>query len=69
MFFNAICKKVIDPRVLDDLESEAIRLLCQLEMYSPPSFFDIIVHLIVLVRKIRLCGPVFLRWMYLVEST
>ncbi|XP_027936218.1 uncharacterized protein LOC114191244 [Vigna unguiculata] len=68
MFFNAICKKVIDPRVLDDLENEAIRLLCQLEMYFPPSFFDIMVHLIVhLVREIRLCGPVFLRWMYPVE--
>ena len=68
MFFNVICKKVIDPRVLDDLENEAIRLLCQLEMYFPPSFFDIMVHLIVhLVREIRLCGPVFLRWMYPVE--
>jgi len=32
MFFNVICKKVIDPRVLDDLENEAIRLLCQLEI-------------------------------------
>ena len=60
MFFNAICKKVIDPRVLDDLENEAIRLLCQLEMYIPPSFFDIMVHLIVhLVRQMRLCGLVF----------
>ena len=27
MFFNAICKKVIDLRVLDDIENEAIRLL------------------------------------------
>ena len=62
MFFNAICKKVIDPRVLDDLENEAIRILCQLEMYFPPSFFDIMVHLIVhLVREIQLCGSVFLR--------
>jgi len=68
MFFNAICKKVIDPRMLDDLKNEAIRLLCQLEMDFPPSFFDIMVHLIVhLMREIRLCGPVFLRWMYLVE--
>jgi len=62
MFFNVICKKVIDPRVLDDLENEAIRILCQLEMYFPPSFFDIMVHLIVhLVREIQLCGSVFLR--------
>jgi len=68
MFFNAICKKVINHRVLDDLKNEAIRLLCQLEMYFPPSFIDIMVHLIIhLVREIGLCGPIFLRWMYLVE--
>jgi len=53
---------------LDDLENEAIVILCQLEMYFPPSFFDIMVHLIVyLVREIKICGPVFLRWMYPVE--
>ena len=59
--FNAICSKVIDPQQLDDLENEATIVLCQLEMYFPPSFFDIMVHLIVhLVREIRLCGPFFL---------
>jgi len=68
LFFNAICRKVIDPTRLDELENEAIIILCQLEMYFPPSFFDIMVHLIVhLVREIRLCGPVFLRWMYPIE--
>jgi len=54
---------------LDDLENEAIILLCQLEMYFPPSFFDIMVHLIVhLVREIRICGLVFLRLMYPIEQ-
>jgi Domain of unknown function (DUF4218) len=39
--------------------------LCELEIYFPVSFFDIIVHLTVhLVREIRLCGPMFLRYMY-----
>ena len=47
LFFNAICRKVIDPTRLDELENEAIIILCQLEMYFPPSFFDIMVHLIV----------------------
>jgi len=66
--FNAICSKVIDPRRLDELENEAVIILCQMEMYFPPSFFDIMVHLIVhLVREIRLCGLVYLRWMYPVE--
>jgi len=68
LFFNAICRKVIDPTRLDDLENEAIILLCQLEMYFPPSFFDIMVHLIVhLVREIRICGPIFLQKMYQIE--
>ncbi|XP_058768330.1 uncharacterized protein LOC131642060 [Vicia villosa] len=65
LFFNSICCKAIDPIKLDDLENEAAVILCQLEMYFPPSFFDIIVHLIAhLVREIRLCGPFFLQWMY-----
>ena len=46
-FFNAICSKVIDPQQLDDLENEALIIICQLEMYFPPSFFDIVIHLIV----------------------
>ena len=63
--FNAICSKVIDPRRLDELENEAAIVLCQMEMHFPPSFFDIMVHLIVhLGREIRLCGPIILRWMY-----
>jgi len=38
-------------------------------MYFPPSFFDIMVHLIVhLAKEIKCHGPVYLRWMYLVEQ-
>ena len=33
-----------------------------------PAFFDIMIDLIVhLVREIKCCGPVYLRWMYPVE--
>ena len=36
-----------------------------LEKYFPPSIFDIMLHLTVhLVREVRLCGPVYMRWMY-----
>jgi len=56
-FFNAICSKVVDLLKLEELENEASIILCQLEMYFPPSFFDIMVHLIVhLVREIKCCG-------------
>ena len=65
-FFN--CSKVIDPLKLDKLENEVVIILCQLEMYFPPSFFDIMVHLIVhLVREIKCCGSIYLRWMYPIE--
>ena len=53
-------KKIGEERVDDET-------LCKFEMYFPllPAFFDIMVHLIVhLVREIKLCGPVFLRWCY-----
>ena len=67
-FFNVICSKVIDLQQLDNLENEASIILCELEMYFSPSFFGIMIHLIVhFVQEIRFCGTVFLRWMYSVE--
>ena len=67
-FFNVIFSKFIDPQQLDDLKNEVSIILCQLKMYFLPSFFDIMIHLIIhLVREIRLCGPFFLRWMYSIE--
>jgi len=66
-----ICSKEIDPQKLDEREEreeEIIFILCQLEMFFPPSFFDIMVHLVVHpVREIKLCGPMYMRWMYPIE--
>ena len=37
-------------------------------MFFLPSFFDIMVHLVVhLIREVRLCRSVYLRWMYPIE--
>jgi len=67
-FFNKISQKMMDVFELHDLELAAVETVCQLEMYFPPSFLDIMVHLIVhIVYKIKMCGPVFLRSMYLFE--
>ncbi|XP_048498028.1 uncharacterized protein LOC125496571 [Beta vulgaris subsp. vulgaris] len=64
-FFNAIYSKVIDPKDFNSLETSIVIILCQLEMYFPPSFFDVMVHLTVhLVREVRYCGPVYLRNQY-----
>ncbi|GJY21168.1 uncharacterized protein Tco_0393734 [Tanacetum coccineum] len=65
LFFNMIHSKVIDPEVLDKWQHDVILTLCQLEMYFPPSFFDVMVHLVShIVREIKMTGPPFLRSMY-----
>ncbi|KAL0556393.1 hypothetical protein IC582_004906 [Cucumis melo] len=47
------------------LQEDIVITLCLLEKYFPPSFFTIMVHLTVhLVREVKLCGPIYLRWMY-----
>ena len=59
---------MIDPIKIDELQEEVVVTLCLLEKYFPPAFFDVMVHLIVhLLREIKLCGPVWLRWMYPME--
>ncbi|XP_056695469.1 uncharacterized protein [Spinacia oleracea] len=61
-FFKSIYSKAIKTKDLDSLEIEIAVILCQLEMYFPPAFFDIMIHLPVhLVREIRFCGPVHMR--------
>ncbi|XP_022003250.1 uncharacterized protein LOC110900686 [Helianthus annuus] len=65
LFFNNIHSKVIDKEDLDKWQKDIYVTLCELEMYFPPSFFDVMVHLISnIVQEIKACGPVFLRYMY-----
>ena len=64
-FFKAICRKEIILQELDKIQDELVVTLCLLEKFFPPSFFDIMIHLIVhLTREVKLCGPVCFRWMY-----
>jgi len=66
-FFRAICSKVIGTGKLQALEREIIVTFCELEMYFPPSFFDIMVHLTIhLVKETQYCGSAYI-WMYLME--
>ena len=49
-------------QVESPLEDEIVVILCEWEMFFPPSFFDIMVYLVVhLVRKVRLYEPMYLR--------
>jgi hypothetical protein len=67
-FFNAIGQKVLSEEVLESLEKRHYETLCFLEMYFPPSFFDISVHFTThLIKEIKLLGPVFLHYMYAYE--
>ncbi|XP_021829510.1 uncharacterized protein LOC110769780 [Prunus avium] len=64
-FFNELCQRVVDRNKLEKLEEDIVQMLCMLERFFPPSFFDVMVHLTIhLGRKARLCGPVQYRWMY-----
>nr|GFB89131.1 hypothetical protein [Tanacetum cinerariifolium] len=65
LFFNMIHSKVLDHEKLEELQRDIILILCQLEMYFPPSFFDVKVHLVSHIgEEIKIAGPVFLRYMY-----
>jgi hypothetical protein len=64
-FFNAISQKVLDPMKLTKLQDDLILTMCSLETIFPPSFFDIMPHLLIhIMHEIKYLGPVFLHQMY-----
>ena len=64
-FLNAISQKVINPEVLPRLQNDVIQCLVSFELVFPPSFFNIMTHLLVhLVEEISILGPVFLHNMF-----
>ena len=63
-FFNVISRKSISVKHLGRLHEEIVVILCELEMYFPPAFFDIMVHLCVhIVDDIIDLGPTFMHSM------
>ena len=60
-FFDVISRKSIGVNQLEKLQEEIVEILCELEIYFPPAFFDICVHLLVhVVEDIIQLGPTFL---------
>ena len=60
-FFNQLCAKELDIDELDKLQSNVVITLCRMEKLFPPSFFTIMVHLIVhLTEDARLGGLYFI---------
>jgi hypothetical protein len=67
-FFNFITQKVIDEAELPNLKQFIAETLCQFEMCFPPSFFDIMPHLMLhMVDQIQELGPVYLHQMWTYE--
>jgi len=64
-FLNAISQKVIDPESLPRLQNDLVQCLVSFELVFPPSFFNIMTHVLVhLVDEIAILGPVFLHNMF-----
>ena len=64
-FLNAISQKVIDPEIVPRLRSDVAQCLVSFELVFPPSFFNIMTHVLVhLVDETVIRGPVFLHNMY-----
>ncbi|XP_016545473.1 uncharacterized protein LOC107845574 [Capsicum annuum] len=68
IFFKELCSKTLRADVLDQLEAQILIILSKLEKIFLPTFFDIMVHLVIhLPREAKLGGPVQYRWMYPIE--
>ncbi|CAN0917775.1 hypothetical protein LINGRAHAP2_LOCUS30504 [Linum grandiflorum] len=59
---------IVNKQELDTLQERLVLAVCHMEMIFPPSFFTVMVHLVLhLVEEVRLGGPVQYRWMYPIE--
>ena len=68
IFFRELCSRTLKIDVLHRLRSQIPIILCKLEKFFPPAFFDVMVHLVVhLLDEAILRGPVQFGWMYRVE--
>uniref|UniRef100_A0A2N9IMH0 DUF4218 domain-containing protein n=1 Tax=Fagus sylvatica TaxID=28930 RepID=A0A2N9IMH0_FAGSY len=66
--FQDLCFRSLRRNDLENLEDRIVLILCKFEMFFPPAFFDVMVHIAVhLPREAILGGPVQYRWMYPIE--
>jgi hypothetical protein len=47
LFFNTISEKVVDPMKLTKLQDDLLLMMCNLETIFPPTFFDLMSHLLI----------------------
>nr|XP_023910906.1 uncharacterized protein LOC112022526 [Quercus suber] len=67
-FFKEICSKTLKVSDIATVEVDIAVTLCELEKIFPPSFFTVMVHLVMhLAAEAKIGGLVHYRWMYPVE--
>lgn len=67
-FFQLICSRTLRSNNLEKTRDEIVVILCKLETIFPPTFFDIMVHLVMhLPEEATQGGPIHFRWMYHIE--
>ncbi|XP_051202273.1 uncharacterized protein [Lolium perenne] len=66
--FKVITSKIVSNKEIAIVEDQLPEILCQLEKIFPPTFFDIMEHLVIhLPAEVRLAGPVQFRNMWSTE--
>ena len=66
--FRRLCAREIKIDERDSNLTDAAEALCLLEKAFPPTFMDVMSHLIIhLVEELYICGPIHCRWMYPME--
>src|SRR4051812_10504506 len=64
-YFRELTSTLLNVEKLMQMEKNIPIILCKLEQFLPPGFFDSMEHLPVhLAYEARICGPVQYRWMY-----
>jgi hypothetical protein len=67
--YRRLCAREIVLAERDSDMADAAEALCLLEKVFPPTFMDIMSHLMIhLVEELYVCRPVHCRWMYPVEQ-
>ena len=68
-FFRKICSKTLRVSDIANDEAKIAVTLRELEKIFPPSFFIVMVHLVMhLANEVKIGGPVQYRWMYPIMS-
>jgi hypothetical protein len=63
--FQKICMKFVNPYDIPSLKGYVAKTLSMFEMWFPPGFFNIMIHLLIhLVEDLAICGPIGARWCY-----